>query len=779
VNSTPENRSSETAIAVLRSSLVTERKRREALTLEIELLRKSTCWRITAPVRVLAGIVKRFIHLLGLPLLLVRDFGGVLRLFSRFWSVLVHEGYRGVLVRARGKIRLLSSLPTRSSDQHMRLTKLTKRTPSVKRHRCSVDIIVCVHNALEDTKRCLQSIVKCSTPPYQLIVVNDGSDDSTTNYLSNFVQGQGGLLLTNPKALGYTYAANIGLRHSESDLSILINSDAIVTPQWLDRLCECAFSATDIGIVGPLSNTASWQSVPAIFNAQGDWAENSIPEGHTIDSYALLIANGSTRAYPIVGFINGFCLLIKRTLIQDIGYFDETTFGAGYGEENDYCLRAALRGWRLAIADDVFVYHAQSKSYSDERRLVLSKSADSKLHEKHSSSVIMDRLALTKNNKLLHSVRIRTSIAETRADTIKQAQRKHAGRRLLFLLPVGHAGGGGNVVLSEAEALRKFGIDVHIANLCINKALFEQNHPNLGIPVVYLDAPSDLLDFRHSYDAVVATLYSTVEWLAFFGEDRNPVLGYYVQDYEPCFFPEGSSEYLLALDSYTRIPNLVRFTKTNWTREAVLAQTGAEVSVVGPSLSVDDCYPAQSSSVSNQQIAVTAMVRPQTPRRSPELTLRVLRWIKGRFQDNVNIHIFGVEDDDPDFRSLERDFSFHNQGILSSHEVAALLRHSDLFLDLSTYQAMGLTALEAMASGCAVVGPLQGGFAEIASDNVDCLLVDTANREACCEAAARLIEDDALRHRIILNAITHATKLCPEFPAAIIADTLFEKAEFQ
>jgi len=60
--------------------------------------------------------------------------------------------------------------------------------------------------------------------------------------------------------------------------------------------------------------------------------------------------------------LNGFCLAIKRTLITDIGIFDEEAFGEGYGEENDYCLRAVKAGWQLAVADDTYIYHAQSRS---------------------------------------------------------------------------------------------------------------------------------------------------------------------------------------------------------------------------------------------------------------------------------------------------------------------------------------------------------------------------------------------------------------------------------
>ena len=71
-------------------------------------------------------------------------------------------------------------------------------------------------------------------------------------------------------------------------------------------------------------------------------------------------------------FLNGFCLLIRRAVLEGVGLFDEANFGEGYGEENDYCLRARNAGWTLALADDTYIYHAQSRSYNPERRKNLS-----------------------------------------------------------------------------------------------------------------------------------------------------------------------------------------------------------------------------------------------------------------------------------------------------------------------------------------------------------------------------------------------------------------------
>ncbi len=111
--------------------------------------------------------------------------------------------------------------------------------------------------------------------------------------------------------------------------------------------------------------------------------------------------------------------------------------------------------------------------------------------------------------------------------------------------------------------------------------------------------------------------------------------------------------------------------------------------------------------------------------------MRILSRLAARFGREVEVHLFGCEEDDPEFLKLARDFPFQNHGVLKRPEVAALLARSDLFLDLSDYQAFGRTGLEAMASGCVAVLPLSGGADEYAIDDVNALVVDTLDEETC------------------------------------------------
>lgn len=648
-------------------------------------------------------------------------------------------------------------------------------------HLSPVDIIVCVHNAPDDVKACLESVVRHTLPPYKLILVDDGSDAPTRDYLAEFASEQGATLIRNEEATGYTRAANKGLAESRAAWALLLNSDTIVTPYWLDRMVACGESDARIGLVGPLSNAASWQSVPGVQRADGDWEENPLPDGMTLEDWAEEIAASASRCYPRVGFLNGFCLLIRRDLRKIIGDFDEETFGAGYGEENDYALRTVKAGRQLAVADDTFVWHTQSRSYSHEKRLTLCKAADEKLHAKHGSPAVFSALRMTERNPALEGMRARMKVMLERRALIEETRRLYEGKRVFFLLPAVEAGGGGNIIVREAQALSEMGVDAEIINMAINGAAFWKNYPQCRVPVRFIADPTELIRLAPQADALFATLFTSVDWMAQFVEPlkHKPVLGYYVQDFEPYFFREEQPQYRQAWEGYTKIEEMKLVCKSEWNRRELMEKTGKQATALGPSYAWDMYYPTDTKAREGEKVRIIAMVRPSTPRRSPEMTMRVLSRLKKELGSRVDITIFGCSPRDRQFRKLPRDFPHRNAGALPSQKVAQLLGDSDVFLDFSTYQAMGLTALEAMASEVAVVAPKLGGSGEFITDGVNGLLVDTADEEACMAAALRLVTDDTLRLSIQKKAVETAVQHYPEKCARALLDAIFAPANEQ
>ncbi len=161
-------------------------------------------------------------------------------------------------------------------------------------------------------------------------------------------------------------------------------------------------------------------------------------------------------------------------------------------------------------------------------------------------------------------------------------------------------------------------------------------------------------------------------------------------------------------------------------------------------------------------IRIAAMVRPQTPRRSPGLTMDVLAALKGHFGGAVEINIFGVRPDDQEFLALNRDFEFNHHGLLVRAEVASVLRRSDLFLDLSEYQAFGRTGLEAMACGCATILPHVGGCDEYAEDGENALLINELSVDSILAMCVELCEDSEQLAKLKKAAIETAQRYSVE-----------------
>ena len=236
-----------------------------------------------------------------------------------------------------------------------------------------ISIIIPIFNAYEDTKKCIESVLEHTTVKFKLILIDDKSTDSRiSELLDEYENFKNILIIRNKVNKGFTKNVNIGIKNSSNDV-ILLNSDTIVTPRWVQKIIISAYSDKLIGTLTPISN-ASDISVPVMNQ------NNEIPSFLNVDSMSLLVEKVSANGNLIAPTGNGFCLFIKRDVINDVGLFDEDNFGKGYGEETDFTMRAKSKGWKNARNDSIFIYHKRSASFS------LNKAND--LKEKHKTILL-------------------------------------------------------------------------------------------------------------------------------------------------------------------------------------------------------------------------------------------------------------------------------------------------------------------------------------------------------------------------------------------------------
>lgn len=275
-------------------------------------------------------------------------------------------------------------------------------------HQRRADVVVCVYNALDVVIPCLQSVAHTRDPSrHRIVIVNDGSDEPTSAWLEAFAaRHENVLLIRHAKAGGYTRAANAGLSVLDADMAILLNSDTIVAGRWIEKMLDAAFSNPGVGIVGPLSSAASTQSIPDHKSTADQTAINDMPPGYSVADMNLWCEKNTPADFlPRVPLVHGFCYGLTRDVVAAVGRFDEQSFPHGYGEENDYCFRAANAGFGLAIATHTYVYHKKSQSYQDERRTVLMKNGNMKIRELHGKERVMRAVRAMQGNP--HLVRMR------------------------------------------------------------------------------------------------------------------------------------------------------------------------------------------------------------------------------------------------------------------------------------------------------------------------------------------------------------------------------------
>lgn len=204
------------------------------------------------------------------------------------------------------------------------------------------DIIIPVWNQLEATRECVESIIKKTKYPYRLILIDNGSEHETREYLEGLKKRPlpAITLIRNEENLGYVKAVNQGLKASSSPYVCIMNNDTVPGVGWLENMISFAEGHEEIGLMNPLCD------------GHGDLS---------IDEYAGRVAGNGDR-YMEMNQCFGFCTLIKREVIDKIGYLDET-FGMGGYDDTDYSMRALKAGYLCASVHSSYVYHKQHVSF--------------------------------------------------------------------------------------------------------------------------------------------------------------------------------------------------------------------------------------------------------------------------------------------------------------------------------------------------------------------------------------------------------------------------------
>ena len=217
--------------------------------------------------------------------------------------------------------------------------------------QAKVSIIILTYNNLNLTKQCLKSIRKYTPKDsYELIIIDNNSTDHTKEYLQKQKDIK---VIFNKENLGFPKGCNIGINIAQKDNDILLlNNDTIVTSNWLENLSKALHSNPLIGAVGPVCNNFE--------NAQG--LNLTYTNFNEMQKKAQENNHSNKNKWELKAFLIGYCLLIKRKVINQIQFLDEN-YTPGYIEDNDLSLTIIKAGYKLLLCHDVYIYHYLGTSF--------------------------------------------------------------------------------------------------------------------------------------------------------------------------------------------------------------------------------------------------------------------------------------------------------------------------------------------------------------------------------------------------------------------------------
>jgi GT2 family glycosyltransferase len=226
----------------------------------------------------------------------------------------------------------------------------------------AIDIVIPVYRNLDLTRRCVESVRRAADPVMGTIyVINDASPEpELADYCDAIGAHEGVLLITHASNQGFVRSVNEGFAAAGQRDVVILNSDTEVPVNWLTRLRTAADREPKAASITPFSNNATICSYPHFCE------DNQIPEGFDCDDFDTLFSGANAECTIEIPTAVGFCMYVRRGALDEVGKFDAGAFGRGYGEENDWCLRATAKGWKHLLAADVFVYHAGGASFGSD-----------------------------------------------------------------------------------------------------------------------------------------------------------------------------------------------------------------------------------------------------------------------------------------------------------------------------------------------------------------------------------------------------------------------------
>ena len=583
-----------------------------------------------------------------------------------------------------------------------------------------VDIVIPVYGGLQVLAPCLASIKQRTDWPYRLIIVDDASPDKgTVEWLKVWeAANPEHLVLYNKKNRGFAATVNRGIEAGIAEYVCVLNSDVLVTKNWLTKLVMALETDPRNQIVNPCTNNTAVINIP-------------LQEGYDYNDMNRAFEKLSSHQYPEI-MPTGFCFMMPRSLLKMIGTLDEGY--VSYGEETDFWMRAITRiqdglvaGWRAVLADDTYIFHERGTSFSvmgAEQHMGYRKAGASRFHGIWPGFKDWEKsFDITKSLAVL-----RSPVAD---ELIKKENPPYS---ICFVVFSTEQCGGMKVIADIVNHLNEIGVDAKVAHIKRDPAMKKNVLPSLRCePIVFEGAA----DFVHTFEdrvfrkgIVVAGTGELMPMVAAVTAN-NPKLTslHFSQSDDRSIAPTKEMQ-----TAITHANKLADYTITNSEWTFLKMQKEHKVhGFVRPGYDNYMFYPKGREQGDERPTVLVALGNEVYPfkghARGIELCHELYSLCKTNKQE-IRILATGID-------SVQGAPYIVGLGILPQTQFAKILgTEVDIYCDPASNHSYGLPALEAMASGAVPVCWNNKGILEYATDGLDSVVV--ANKTSAAALAERI-----------------------------------------
>ena len=551
------------------------------------------------------------------------------------------------------------------------------------------DVIIPVYKSPEWVKLCVYAVMKNTNEKYlnKIYLINDCNDELTINCLKNLKKKYGTKIIIeqNEKNMGFVKTTNKGLKLSNADYALLLNTDCIVSEGTIEKLIWHMEQDKKIGLICPISSNAANLTLE-MFEGFSFSQMNSLLEhkfkGERFDACTVV----------------GNCLMISKECLDKTGLLDEA-YGMGYGEETDYQFKAMSKGFSAKVAIDTYVFHKAEVSFgtSKEKQERLSKNRE----------LFFSRWGEEYNK--LNSMYIKNDPIKYIKDKITEEDKSIKTDTLFYLNGIVQNAGGVHVVVDIVNYLSINNQNVNI----LYDIMGDYQEIMLFKPI-----SSSNID-NVSSKKIVSTIYSSVYSAKEIAKKKNMKLISFVQGYETYF--ENGSVYGITELSY-KLPNAI-LTISNYLKDELKNVFGKESTLIKNSINYDLIH----SKNNNNKIKTITIVLRNSVMKGDWILLDIIKKINNNF-NNLEINVVYM-DEYICFPEITNSTIKLNKilGPVSRLDIISLMQKTDVYIDASLSEGFGLTALEAMTAGAVAIVSNSRGINDYIINDVNGYVIDEVN----------------------------------------------------